>query len=879
MGWLHGSKPDLLRWNLPYHSFDHERGSSLLATGRKENSLGIVWEVEPLSVELASTQDLGAYAEDLATLFRQIPQNCTLQLIIKPQPTEGDECERWLRGTVEDHPILRKMSERRSDFIQQFWVQEGPALYFAKDLRVYLTLRSGDIPVPNVFADPEGAAERQYLAARDEFLGGAEDIEGAAASMNLRIRRYGYRDTFRLLYKWMNPCAYRIEGIPEPHEACPIAEQLFTGEVLRDWRRGTITLDGIHHRIVTAYLKPHVTTAGQLTLESVRGLMEKPIIDLIPLGHISLTLVKPDQETMRSRLAGKKMLAEAQSKISAAAAHIAEDTRGLTDFAADNHDIYQSLLHFVIGADDVSILEKRVRILRSSLQMHGFAAIAEDAYADWAFTSSLPLGVSPTEPDETERAITLHDLNAAQLAPGLMMGPASTPTPDHLFLDRRGRPFTVSLFDTPEQVGHSLICAPTGAGKSVLIKLLMWDVLRRGGYVAVLNKNSEKSLDENDYHSFAGLLGSLGRFVNFNVKEPPELDACWAPGGFDEEHNLFLTKLISELVRMGRADYELDTDQVGALSKKITEAFEYHGRRTGGRVKLSHIQRTLLASRDPVSQKLGRALGLFCGPKAPYRGFFDGDVGDLMHRSARFTCFELNQLEGAKEVLSSLMLMLFHKIRQFFETLPRDTPKLLIIEEAWLLLRDAGSGTSEYVAQRMRTDRKLKEAIAIVTQHAKKDLDSDAGRSIVGDKPNLLMLRHKKGEVSDVAGFLDLSAEERRALLSLTKRNGLYSEVLLMLPHCQGIGRVVPGPHNLWLLTSDADDRALLTRERAKMARELGRQPDLMELIDRLAEKYPGGAKNRKRDEAETSEQETSGESPEALPPKPTETKHEAPAA
>lgn len=835
VGQLTGAaRPTVAHLALPYDSWDPEADLMLLRSG-DEDSLGALWEATPVSTELAAAEAMGELAKDLASLFRKIPQGTCLQVILTARPTEGREIRRWLEGAAADAGILKDMAQRRAGFLQSFFFESGPVLYFGKDLRVFFTLRSAPVPVPRVFKDPQGATEAVYLAARAEFLSGIEDVEGAARALGLRLRKLGHEEAFGLLWKMLNP-ARSVTGretAPKAHAEAPLAGQLLSSAVERDFERGLLSIEGVHHRVLSAYLLPPETQAGQLTMETLAGTLRLAIADLVPLGHVTISLIKPDQETLKTKLAAKHLLASAQTRISAGARHIARDARELADFLAGGHDAYQAYVNWTLGAQDPEILGRRVRELRAALEASGFSIAVEDAYAEVAFARSLPLGASATDEDDTQRAVTLTDVSAAHVSP-LWSGFGGTRTPDHLLMDRRGRLVTFSLFDTPTRVGHTEIIAPTGSGKSVMVKTLMADVLRKGGYVVVLNKHTLQDLETNDYYRFARLLGPLGHFVPFDVASPPDLDVCAGP--YSADMNLFLTNLICEIVRLGNPHHALAPKEINTVSEKIADAWKFYGKR-GKRVKLSDIRSMMAGSGSPIAQDLGQSLAMFT-KGGPYAGFFDGDRESLVPPGARFICYEMNQLADHKEVLTPLALMLFHQATRFFESLPTDVPKLLVIEEAWMLLES--SQTSDYVAKRQRTYRKLRGAIVIVSQHAR-DLDSPAGRAILGDHVNLILLRHQAQEAADTADFLKLTPEQHAALRSLSSCPGYFSELLVLTPHAEGVARLVLGPHTYWLLTSDGRDLATIEKERKELARARGREPELMELVEHLAAKYPYG--------------------------------------
>ena len=833
-------RPEVFSWNLPYDSWDQE-GQIALLTDAGGDSMAAFWRVGSLSVELKSADALGALADHISNLFRCAPQESTLQLILTCRPTRGRAIERWLSGSSADAPLLHKRAEERAHFLRSFWLDRNPALFFARDIDLYMTFRSATLPIPWSLTDPSVREQNQYRRAREEFLSAAEAIESAARTVGIPAERLSFEETFDLIWRMLNPRAALEELPPKPHLTSSIAEQLLSAPLQRHWDTGTLVVDQIHMRVLTAHAPPVVTTTGQFSRELSAGVNQLALVDLIPFGWLSLSFVKPDQEHYAVKLGAKKRAAMAQTLFGSASARaVLEDIEGMSDTLAHNRHALHTFVHVVLGAPDPEVLQARVRTLRSAMSSINFQVQAEDAYADLGFRCSLPAGVAATDGprDGMGRAITLTDLGAAHVAP-LYFGPHSTKNADHIFLDRRGRVLTTSLFDNPTQVGHTVIIGPVGSGKSVFLKDKILDVLRKGGYVIVLNRHTMGGRETNDYYRFTQLLGEIGQFVDFDVRRPPDIDICAGP--YDQETNLFLTHLIAEIATLGRPDAQLATDEVNSLSRSIGDAYKYNARHHDGRMRFSDIRDMLEGDTDPTVRRLGKSLQMFTDD-GPYAGFFDGQTDNLIRKGARFICYELCGIAKYKEIRTPLILALFYKAGRFFETLDPNVPKLFISEEAAALFLDTPR-TADLLEKQERLYRKVRGACVLVTQHAR-DLDSPQGRSILADKTNLILLQHARDDVAETARFLDLDADQARALASLTSEPGRYAEFMWLSPTVQGVLTMLLGPHNYWWITSHPADTAALTAERAVLSTALGRDPTYDELIDHMAQKYPWGREN-----------------------------------
>lgn len=832
------ARPEVFAWSLPYESWDEEGGLALL-TDPGGDSMAAFWKAGTLSVELESTCALGGLADHVSSIFRSVPEEATLQILLVAHPTDGAELRRWLAHGAADAPVLVRRGEERAQFLRSFWFDMRPALFFAKDLDLYITLRSKPVPIPWSIKDPTAAERAATRRVRDEFLAAAEDIQSAAETVGIPMKRLDYGESFALLWRLLNPHAALAEEHPTPHQATPIAEQLLSAPIQRHWDTGTLRLDGMHVRVLSAHAPPPATTTGQFCRELAAGVNQLALVDLVPFGWLALSFVKPDQEHYRVKLAAKNKMARAQAGFSSGAKAVLRDVEQMRDTLADNRDAFHTYIHVVLGADDAETLAARVRTVRSALAALSFGVSAEDAYTDLAFRYALPAGVAPVAGprDGMGRAITLTDLGAAHVAP-FYFGPESTRHADHLFLDKRGRVVATSLFDNSSQVGHTVIVGPTGSGKSMFLKTIITDVLRKGGYVVLLNRHT-MGLDTNDYHRYARLVGDIGQFIDFDVDRPPDLDIC--AGKYDASMNLFLTHLLCEIATLGRTHLELRPSEVNSISEKVAEAYDYHARHQDGRIRLGDIRDMLEGSEDRVVRDLGKSLAMFTGDGA-YSKFFDGHNDNLIRKGARFICYELSGIANYKEIRIPLIMALFYKAGRFFQSLPTDVPKLFVSEEAAALLLESPR-TADLLQKQGRLYRKMRAACVLVTQHAR-DLDSQHGLALLGDKANLILLRHPPEEAADTTRFLNLTPEQGAALHNLKQSPGRFGQILWLSERVQGTLYNLLGPHYYWWLTSHSADTAALEKARARLAAERGGDVGLDELIEHMARQHPWGVEN-----------------------------------
>jgi len=129
--------------------------------------------------------------------------------------------------------------------------------------------------------------------------------------------------------------------------------------------------------------------------------------------------------------------------------------------------------------------------------------------------------------------------------------------------------------------------------------------------------------------------------------------------------------------------------------------------------------------------------------------------------------FNIQQLE------EELRPLAIHVIASFVWNLVRRErrPRLLVIDEAWTLLRYPEGGA--FLSGMARRARKYYLGLVTITQDAADFLRSDSGRAVLVNAAMKLLLKQDATTVDPVAEAFQLTAEERQYLLGANKGEGL----------------------------------------------------------------------------------------------------------
>jgi type IV secretion system protein VirB4 len=404
--------------------------------------------------------------------------------------------------------------------------------------------------------------------------------------------------------------------------------------------------------------------------------------------------------------------ADADDMVSDAAAAAAENASGTVRFVhyttaivvfhADPHHADQ------ISAEIVKLVTDR-----------GFAARVESVNTFDAWLAS-----HPGNGHANVRRPLVHTANLADLLPvtsvwaGLPENPCGffpPGSPPLLFAGTTGStPFRLNLHH--QDVGHTLVVGPTGAGKSTLVLTLAGQFLRY--------PSSSVFLFDVGYSS--RLLGLAAGAQHYDIATSVPL-AFQPLAGIDSESELaWATDYLELLISLQGVD--LTAPRRSALSRALEIIASYPAKNR----TLTELFVQLQHSDLPDALRPYTAGHL--------RHLLDADHDDL--RTGRFQIFELKHLLDMDEkALLPVLTYLFHRVEQH---LSAGRPTLLIIEEAWLPLMKS------LFAQRIRswllTLRKQNAAVVLVTQSLSQLYVSEHRHVFVESCPTRILLPNPDAE-------------------------------------------------------------------------------------------------------------------------------------
>jgi conjugal transfer ATP-binding protein TraC len=440
-----------------------------------------------------------------------------------------------------------------------------------------------------------------------------------------------------------------------------------------------------------------------------------------------------------------------------------EDAERLRDaLQRGEQRVFSVSLYVLLRASSQRVLDdltRRVETTLDGMLAHSRVAILEQ---ERAFRACLP-----TARDEllvyrnldTSSLATTFPFTTSSLSMerGVLYGVAS----------RSQSPVIVDPFDASLENANLAIFAMAGAGKSYFVKLMALRNLLAGVDFLIVDP-------ENEYAGVCHAAG--GQFIrlastsahHLNPFDLPPADS--APDGLDPLAEQVTSVLALLNLMLPDRGGSLSQYERSVLDRAIYQVYATAGitadpsTHTSPPPVLADLHASLESAGDGTARELAARLQRYVrGSLAG--GLFAGQTNVALNR--RLVVFNMQSLE------EELRPVAMHLIASFvWNRVRRERrPRLLVIDEAWSLLRYAEGG--EFVSGMARRARKYYLGLVTITQDVADFLRSDNGRAVLVNAAMKLLLKQDATTVDSVGEAFQLTPHERQYVLGANKGEGL----------------------------------------------------------------------------------------------------------
>jgi type IV secretory pathway VirB4 component len=511
------------------------------------------------------------------------------------------------------------------------------------------------------------------------------------------------------------------------------------------WCR-TLAVSGYPREVGLGWLEPILAAPGTLDV----ALHVEPIPPLIAAERLRRQLAR--LESTRRLDTDKGRLADFAAE--AAADDAAELARRL---ARGQGRLFRVGLYVTVRAHSEAELDEQtdaVRALLGSLLVVSHPATFRSLQG-WATT--LPIGV------DALRLRRTFDTEA--LAAGFPFASADLPETAGVLYGRNLNSQGLVFWDRFAQRNYNaVLLAPSGSGKSYLAKLEALRWLYQGVQVFVVDPEREYERLATAVGGTYLRLGAAGVRLNpFDLPTPTGTEADWEAL---TRRALFLHTLVSVLLGQ-----QPTPEEAAALDRAILAAYKAKGISADPRThtRPAPLLRDLAAVLDRDAHPEAKALGARLQPftTGSHRGLFDGPSS--ARPEGHLVVFSLREVPDELAGVGTLLVL--DAIWRQVADPARRRRRLVLVDEAWLLLRDKVG--ARYLFRLAKSARKHWCGLTVATQDAADLLASDLGQAVVANAATQILLGQAPQTIDQVAQAFRLSDGERQFLLAAQPGQGL----------------------------------------------------------------------------------------------------------
>ncbi|EOC0012249.1 type IV secretion system protein TraC [Cronobacter turicensis] len=435
------------------------------------------------------------------------------------------------------------------------------------------------------------------------------------------------------------------------------------------------------------------------------------------------------------------------------------------------------------------------------LNTYQFKMIPDTNFVCPIFLSTLPLFSEASAEKTMGRYRTLAISEALVLTP-LYADWQGTRNPALMLTSRSGQLQMLDLFDSDTNY-NACIAAESGSGKSFLTNYIITAYRSLGAKVWCIDVGDS-------YKNICETYG--GEYLDFHPDKKPCLnffeliedyfgeDPNNTDGSGEED------LIIGLLTVMAAPQKGLDDFQTARLKNHVADLIREHGKST----TVDMVAASCLSDKDPRVSDIGSQLYPFTSA-GQYGKYFVGK--NNIDFKNPFTVLELSRLESSEHLKQVVLLQLIYQIQQDMFLGDRSQMKIVVIDEAWALLK---GNIGEFIEKGYRRFRKYNGAAITITQSINDIYKDDVGKAIADNSAFMLLLGQGESAINEAQANKRLALDDAgyRFLKTVRSSSGIYSEVFVISKSGQGISRLIVDPFSLLLYSTKPDDVAEVRRKK-----------------------------------------------------------------
>lgn len=503
----------------------------------------------------------------------------------------------------------------------------------------------------------------------------------------------------------------------------------------------------------------------------------------------------PDREALKSKIRSNR-----QFNVNQAYGPIAKFAPELLDKKASFDILDKSLRDgakamkisasvLVFGKTEVEC-ETNARDLMGAWREKGYTLMLDKFVQLPILTQCLPMNASNGMTQALFRSKTVTTDQAAVLIPifGEWKG---TGTAHLLMSSRNGQIMSFSLHDTGSNK-NCVVAAQSGSGKSFFINELIVSYLSEGAQIWVIDAGKSYKKLCSDF---------AGDFLQFDEATDIRMNPFELVEDYEDEEDT----LVALLLNMASQSGDISDIQTTGLKRALHDLWK----KLGKGMSIDDVAAELLKNQDGRLRDIGTQLYPFTSEGGYGRYFKQGNNVNFKNR---FTVLELDELQGKKHLRQVILLQLILQIQHDVYLGERGRKKIVIVDEAWDLLKEGE--VASFMEAAYRKFRKYNGSVVIATQSVSDLYENPVGRAIAENSATMCLLGQKPESIESVTkkGQLELSPAYVNLLKSVHTEAGVFSEIFVKSERGYGIYRLMVDDYSKLLYSTSPDELALIQK-------------------------------------------------------------------
>nr|WP_298058510.1 type IV secretion system protein TraC [uncultured Halomonas sp.] len=746
----------------------------------QDKSIGFAFQCQPLAGGDKKIQDRVS-----GMLNYDYPEGTMIQFILYRSPDITAQMNRTLQmRDAYYHPLLTPAIDERCEFFLKHSHQ--PLIAKTKrgtfdnglvvDLKLFITVK---LPINNIEPTEAEMADARDLKERTKS---SLDIIGMQPRP---MDAKGIKRATGTMVNWSEAASWKT-GADEWEQDRVLSEQMLDYDSDIEVQKKHLKVGDYYARTLSAkklpsafYFGNAITYVGDI---SGRGASVKENYMVIS------TVYYPPSKKMKDNLEMKRKITinQAHGPMLKFVPILAEKKKSFDVLYNDLNNGAKPLqmsFNIVLFTPDLKRLQSASSAIVSFMKEQGFSMM-EDSFINFPiFMNAMPFGSDRSSVKDLRRYKTMTGNQAAVLVPifGEWKG---TGTFHASLLSRNGQLMSLSLHDSDTNK-NLVVAAESGSGKSFLANELILSYMSEGAQVWIIDAGKS-------YKNLCEVME--GDFLEFSESSNIKLNPFELVHDYKDEEDA----LVSLVVAMASQNGNIDEYQVASLKRVMAELWEDKGKK----MTADDIAERCLASDDRRVSDVGIQLYPFTKEGA-YGSYFDNNNINFKNK---LTVLELDELQGRKHLRQVILLQLIYQIQQAVFLGDRNTRKILLIDEAWDLLKDGEVAT--FMEHAYRKFRKANASAIICTQSINDLYQNAVGQAIAENSASMYLLGQTSETIESVkkAGYLAMSDGGFDVLKTVNTIAGVYSEIFVKSKNGMGVGRLIVGEFQKLLYSTDPTD-------------------------------------------------------------------------